>query len=286
MKNLNDFHLHIGESSWDSECLKIFNISAEKTFLHNDYFKHKTLNKFRVFKSIKIFMLVFFALLKNKKIIFTSINSDAMLVQAFFIFYKKCYFFIPNVCGYKEESHIGAKIYRFLIKSYAERVIVSDEVTQFCLRDHSPSSLENLFRLSKLDDLPKKSQANFIVVLPAPETHKDSNKIANHLYDFHLNIFNYFYLENINVFLLIHPRDRGHTIEKLKENNVPLNLIIDSSKITTLENVVYVSGFSSLCLNKRYNGDHGIWISMDGRDILKDEFTDCKKFLINIEDIL
>ena len=67
---------------------------------------------------------------------------------------------------------------------------------------------------------------------------------------------------------------------------MPLNLIIDSSKITTLENVVYVSGFSSLCLNKRYNGDHGIWISMDGRDILKDEFTDCKKFLINIEDIL
>ena len=201
-----------------------------------------------------------------------------MLVQMFFIFYKKCYFFIPNVCGFKEENHIGAKIYRFLIKNYSERVLVCDEVTYYCLKEFSPTPTEDLFCLSKLEDLPKKTQANFIVVLPAPETHKDSLNDIDLLYDFHVNIFNYFYTEKINVFLLPHPRDRGHTIEKLKENNVPLNLIIDSNKITTLENVVYVSGFSSLCLNKRYNGDHGIWIAMDGKDILKDEFTNCKNF--------
>ena len=39
MKNFNNFYLHIGESSWDSECLKIFNFKVEKTYLHNDYFQ-------------------------------------------------------------------------------------------------------------------------------------------------------------------------------------------------------------------------------------------------------
>lgn len=283
--NINNFYLHIGESSWDEECLKSFNITTVKTFLHNDYFKRKTLNNFRLVKSIKIFFLVLIAFLKNKKIIFTSINSDAMLVQLLFIFYKKCYFFIPNVCGYKNENHIGAKLYRTLIKFYSKRIIVSDEVSYQCLKRFNPTPTENLFTLSKLENLPNIKDSNVIVVLPAPETHKDSLKDVDLLYDFHLEIFRFFFSKKINVFLLPHPRDRGHTLKILKKDNIFLDSIIESNDIKELNNIIYVSGFSSLCLNRRYGGENGIWISINGKNILKDEFKNCKNFLIDIEDL-
>lgn len=280
-----NFYLHIGESSWDVECLNSFNIKTVKTFLHNDYFKKYSLNNHRVLKAIKIFLLVLCAFLKNKKIIFTSINSDSMLVQVLFIFYRKCYFFIPNVCGYKPEQHLGARIYRFLIRTYANRVLVSDEVTYSCLMNFKPSKMDKAFSLSKLEELPKKTDSSFIVVLPAPETHKDSLADIDLLYDFHINIYNFLSLDQIKVFMLPHPRDRGHTIKKLKDNQVPLSSIIQSDKIKELNNVIYVSGFSSLCLNKRYGGKYGIWLSMNNKNILKNEFKDCKDFLINIEDL-
>ena len=283
--NNNYFYLHIGESTWDVECINFFNIKTTKTYLHNDYFQKKTVNNHRTVKLIKIFFLVLIAFFKNEKIIFSSINSESMLTQILFIFYKKCYFFILNVCGYKKESHIGAKIYRFLINRYSSRVIISDQVTYQCLKSCNPTPTENLFTLSKLKDLPKKAVSNFIVVLPAPETHKDSLKDIDLLYNFHIDIFNFFYTKNIKVFLLPHPRDRGHTIKKLKENNVPLDKIIRSDKIRELDNVIYISGFSSLCLNKRYGGKYGIWVSINDKNILKNEFKECKNFLINIEDL-
>lgn len=281
----NSFYLHIGESSWDAQCLRHVGIDVQKSFLHNDYFQKSVSKNYRVLKTVKIFFLVFIAFLKNKRIIFSSINSDSMLVQLFFCFYNKCYFFIPNVCGYKMEQHIGAKIYRFLIQSYSTRVIVSDEVTHHCLRHFNPTPVSKLFSLSRLSELPKKNLSNFIVVLPTPETHKDSLNDSDFLYDFHLKVFNFFHSRNIRVFLLIHPRDRGDTIRNLKKNNIPLGSILDSNKIADLENVVYVSGFSSLCLNKRYGGSYGIWVSLERKNILKDEFKDCEKFLIDIEDL-
>lgn len=280
------YDLHIGESSWDIECLRNFGIKPKKSFLHNDYFQKNPKSGSRIKNFIKIFFLVLVAVLRNKRVIFTSINSDALLVQIVFLFYNKCFFLIPNACGYKSETHIGAKIYRIILKSYLDRVLVSDEVTYNCLSLIKPSKAGNIFSLSKCRDLPRKRDANFLIVLPAPETHKDSRADADMLYDFHLDIFLYFLKNGIKVNMLTHPRDRGHTIQKLKASGISLNLIIEPSQIQHLKAPIYVSGFSSLCLNKRYGGKHGIWARFNGKHILKKEFQGCERFLVDIENIL
>ena len=279
------FDLHIGESSWDAECLRAFNIIARKQFLHNDYFEKNSLNNNRILKTLKIFLSVLAAFVRSEKVVFTSINSDAMLVQLAFIFYTKCFFFIPNVCGYKKERHLGARLYRLIINSYSDRVLVSDEVSLKCLQSIKPTAVDNYFRLSTSDSLPSKHKANFIVVLPAPETHKDSLPDADLLYDFHIEIYRYLVSHDMSAYFLLHPRNRGHTEEKLRKENISAPSIIASQDIGKLENVIYISGFSSLCLNKRYGGAHGIWVSINGRNILKNEFEDCTEFLVELEEL-
>jgi hypothetical protein len=55
--NKNHFYLHTGESSWDAECLKVFNIKTNKKFLHNGLFQKRSVNNFRVIKALKYLSL-------------------------------------------------------------------------------------------------------------------------------------------------------------------------------------------------------------------------------------
>ena len=278
------FDLHIGESSWDRQCLELFKINVNKSILHNDYFNESS-NNARLLKLIKIFFAVLFAFISNKKIIFTSINSESMIVQTLFAFYKKSFFLIPNVCGFKMEKHFGAKLYRYLITTLKERVLVTDEVTFHCLKSYGAQPLGNIFELTKKTELPFSFIPNYIVVLPTPDTHSDLLDLVDKFYNFHFQAFNYLYRNQKNVYLVIHPRDRGYTTKELEKRKIPGSCIISNEKIKKLENIVYVSGISSLCLNKRYSGKHGIWISMNKENVLKDEFKNCEKFLIDIKEL-
>lgn len=285
----NKYDLHIGESSWDLECLNHHNFNINKSFLHNDYFAENVNFFWRLYRFFKIFFLVLIAVIKRQKIIFTSINSDSMLVQILFIWYKKTIFLLPNILGYKKEKNIGSRIYRYLIKNYKNRVIATDEITHYCLKDYGISVVRNPYRLES----PKKWNNDFyyFIIFPTPGTHKDLKNKSEKFFRFYLDLFDFFDRNFLNVFIMIHPRDRGETykaIKKLRKNYQHYSSKISNSEYikTYNQKSIYISGLSSMCLNKRYGGRYSALCSINGKNILKDEFKEAHIFLTDVSKIV
>ena len=289
MLNQPKYDLHIGESSWDLQCIKSHGFNPKKSFLHNDFFNENRNSLTRLKRFLVIFYLVFKSACLNQRIIFTSINSDSMLVQFLFIWYKKSIFILPNILGYKTETNFGSIIYRYLIKKYKSRVIATDEVTYFCLKDFDVSVVKNPFKLNP--PLKWHNKYNYLVIFPTPGTHKDLRDQSDTFFNFYLELFDLLYKKFTNVYIVIHPRDRGETISSISklrvDNKLYLNRLVqgDLSDFEA-DKTIYISGLSSLCLNRRYGAYYGTWCSIKNRNILKDEFKQAEIFLTDVFEII
>lgn len=289
MSQRHKYDLHIGESTWDFKCLELHGYLIKKSFLHNDYFNEDVSSLVRLNRFCIIFFLVFRAVIFQKKIIFTSINSDSMLVQLIFGWYRKAIFVLPNLLGYKQEKNFGARLYRSLIKIYKQRVIATDQITYHCLKDYSISIVERPFKLN----LPTKwtNDYSYLVIFPTPGTHKDLKKASDKFFKFYLELFDILDQTFSKVFIVTHPRDRGETLQairKLRKNYQLYTKKIANQNLESYDpkNTVYISGLSSLCLNRRYGANFGVLCSIDGKNILKNEFREAKLFLTDILDVV
>ncbi|WP_311568591.1 hypothetical protein [Photobacterium arenosum] len=272
--------LLIGESSWDLEaftqCLK----KPDEVLLHNDYFftSNKSNTSFfkRIITLLSVFFLVLTAIVKRKEIYFSSLNAEVLVVALMFSWYKRSNLFLPNVIG--DPCWYNKRLQRCLHK-YDSKIIVSDEVTYKNLRQYNCECGRKIFKF-KVPDKNKIKQMKYILVLPASLSHSNlSEDKAGSYYDFSFYIFNTMTSLGYDVFSLPHPRDR----EYLEKRKLDLN-VINSEDIKSMgDDVCYLSGHSSLSLNRRYGGKYGFWICDGNRNALHPSLSEENTTLVDIK---
>ncbi|EKO3514580.1 hypothetical protein [Vibrio fluvialis] len=272
--------LLVGESSWDLEaftkCLSV----PDKVLLHNDYFsksnKANTMFLRRFLTLIYVFFLVFYSVLKNRQIYFSSLNAEVLTIANLFSRYSYSYIFLPNVIG--DPKWYNKRLQRCFHKFHS-KIIVSDEVTYKNLRNYKCKYGNDFFKFTH----PDRNIANlikYIVVLPASLSHSNlSSENAMKYYDFSFSIYNELKRFGHEVYALPHPRDREYF------NNIELDLrLISSEQIKSMgDDVCYISGHSSLSLNKRYGGKYGVWVCNGNKHGLHPSLLKEKKTLVDIK---
>lgn len=249
-----------GESSWDQVVFTSSMGVKPVAYLHNNFFSFtnsKNRRKYhRFIFAVKTFVLVSYNLLFGRKVFFSSINFEVLLVALIFSSFKNCSIFLPNVLG-TPSTYSG--LFKYVVKSYGNRIIATDEVTL----KHIPESsraLKEVFKFRK----PVKfdSTLKYIVPLPASHTHTQVSDRADFYYNFSLFIAECLIKRGFQVYLLPHPRDK----EFFRASNFNNYSIIGADEISRFgENVCYCSAHSSLSLNRRYGGSYGVWIRLNSQ---------------------
>ncbi|ENJ2863927.1 hypothetical protein AB0530_000848 [Vibrio parahaemolyticus] len=269
----------IGESSWDLECYKKFFPGDSETFIHNDYFNESNISNTSKSYRIKIFMkvlkLALISLMRGREIYFSSLNFEVMFVAMIISKYKKSYIFLPNVIGDKQGYNVS---FNKLMSAYKSRVFPSDTVTLYNLREFCPVALPDIFTF-KVPDKDILDQVTYIVVMPAALSHASTKSSSKSFYEFSMQVAEKLSERYIRVFILPHPRDREY-YDSI-DNKVS---VISKNEIVKLgKNVCYISGHSSLSLNKRYGGDYGVWVNFDGNYSLHPSLVNNKELTIELD---
>jgi hypothetical protein len=265
----------IAESSWDVKCFLICMGSLHYAYTHNDFFSESNKRNTKIVKRITVLFRVLFHTLKSvfkkQNLYFSSLNFEVLIVALLFSNYSKSYIFIPNVIG--DITNYG-KLLQYVVSRYRSKVIVSDSVTKKILSEFKVSLSPQFFTFK----IPRKSQIAkliYIVVLPAAYSHTSTKNQVNGMYEFSFDIFNLL-RDRHEVYILPHPRDR----EYLKANYPET---IEHENIKKFgDKVCYISAGSSLSLNKRYGGDYGCWVSVNGENSLPDSLKRNSDFLVDI----
>lgn len=262
----------IGESSWDLECFSDQGFIALKYFLHNDYFAESNKKNTKFLRRLHVFLKVLgyalFNFILGRRVYFSSMNSEVMVIAFLFSFVFGNRLFIPNVLGDPAVAvGGGGKISRLLFRAYKNRVIVTDEVTFESLSKYNPVLSPNYYKF----ELPSKEclkNLSYIVVLPAVLSHKATKKASNAYYEYCLELGRLLVVFGYEVYFLPHPREEGILTGELVNSNY--GEIITSKEILEIQSpgLVYVSAYSSLSLNRRYGGRYGAWVAVEGFDIL------------------
>jgi hypothetical protein len=265
----------IGESSWDVECFLHCMGKLDYFYIHNDFFTESTKNntKFsrRLFVLIKVLYHTAKSILTRQDIYFSSLNFEVLIVALIVSFSKRTYIFLPNVIG--DISEYG-KLFQQVVNRYKGRVIVSDSVTSKTLGQNIVSISPEMFTFN----LPCKSERAklvYIVVLPAAHSHSSTKDLGNEMYNFTAEIFELL-SSKYKVYILPHPRDKEYTQEKYS------NTVTNEEIAKFGSNVCYISGASSLSLNRRYGGDYGCWVSIGGQNALPRSLQGCEELLTDI----
>ncbi len=278
---INNKYYLIGESSWDLECAITSKLDVKGSFLHNDFFiQSNSMNSkflYKLFNAVRACRESLLAIFQKKNILFSSFNSEIMIVAILFSFSSRTAIFCPNVLG-RMSNKEGASgvIIRAFFRAYCGRVLVTDEHTLKSLETFKPQLTPHYFKLN-IPKLEERKGLVYIVALPAVLSHKYSKNSSNDYYNFTISLVEVLMAHNLDVFLLPHPREEG----KLNSEHIfkKFNFISAAEVQKTQREICYVGAYSSLVLNKRYGGRYGIWFRIG----------DCKvipKGLEHIEDSL
>lgn len=280
----------ISESSWDVECAELVGIQVTKSFVHNDFFKTSNRENTKLSKRILVFFKVTWVSLKllvhRKELSYSSFNIEVVVPALVFSFYKKNKIFVPNVLA-NPDTYVGLRryLYRLLFRLYAKRIIVSDVVTKSELSEFNPILAKYFFRF----ELPKEitpGKTMFLFSLPAVTSHyatKDNaSKVLSHI----AQVIDCVSKHGCDIYLLLHPREEELGIFKITEKYK--EKIISSDVVMQIEpsDLVIISGYSSLSLNKRYGGRYGAWVSVNGDDGLPPHLEHFQKYLYDLESLM
>lgn len=269
----------IGESSWDIECFaKIYGYTP-KYFIHNDYFSSSNIYNTKILNRLATFFSVLYLAIVNfllcKRVLFSSLNSEVMLVARLFSGNKMFGLFIPN---FVVRPAVGSLLEK-LLNNFKGRIFVSDSLTKAALESYLPIMSDCAFSL-KAPERGKMSEVHFIVSLPAAYSHKETEKIADVLYGETLSIGRRLSKNGVEVYYLPHPRD-----EKIL---LPLDCrVIKPHQISSLgDEICYISIVSSLSLNKRYGGKYGVWIRSDSLNMSTNTRELYQRYSVELQDFL
>ncbi|HHX8525286.1 hypothetical protein L3V27_14085 [Vibrio sp. J2-3(2022)] len=268
----------IGESSWDSECFELCLGTLHSSYLHNDFFissnKNNTKLINRILVTIKSAFVSLKAIYRNDELYFSSLNFEVLIVAYFMRWYGNAYIFLPNTIGNPSSYN---KIFNKVMEAYKGKIYVSDTVTISTLEVFSASLPQKAFdfNLPNRDNL---KDIKYVVAFPAALSHKATGKESDKHYLFSQQIVDTLSGYGLEVYILPHPRDREYICDEFYGKET-----ISSDDIKDLgDNVCYVSACSSLSLNRRYGGEYGCWVSIDGIDSLPESLAVKKQDLVDI----
>ncbi len=268
----------IGESSWDSECFELCIGSLHSSYLHNDYFtsSNKTNTKLinRIFVTIKSAFFSLKAIYREDELYFSSLNFEVLIVAYLMRWYGNAYIFLPNTIGNPSSYN---KIFNKVMGAYKGKIYASDTVTVSTLKVFSASLPQRVFDFN-LPSRDNVKDIKYVVAFPAALSHKVTGKDSDKHYLFSQQIVDKLSAYGLDVYILPHPRDREYICDEFYGKET-----ISSDNIKDLgDNVCCVSACSSLSLNRRYGGEYGCWVSIDGADSLPESLAANKKDLVDI----
>lgn len=267
----------IGESSWDIECLESQGFQIRSKILHNDFFldnsNSKNTSRYnRILSMLKITIFILVNYSRERKLVFTSFNFEAIIFARLLAPLKNTLIFCPNVMYPPEEkqSKSGDRLQK-IFKKYKGRIIVSDQVSQASLKKYSAYLSKNYFKFS-IPNFENLENLTFIVVMPAVLTHEHSMKKSDQYYKHSVYITEWLIEQKLAFKILPHPREEGR-LQSSSLKNMSNNFITQSELSNLSTEKCYLSGYSSLSLNKRYGGSFGFWVKAPGIDIIPNGIT-------------
>jgi hypothetical protein len=272
--------LLIAESMWDVKCFKSIYGLDIRYFLLYDYTKKGKRGWFyRGLRFILALFLFFYNMAKNNEIIISDLNREGIWLLR--IPYRKKYAFFPNVLVKGEEK----KNYQLRNKSLLplaqdRKVFFSDNVTVELFGGSYPD--QDLFHLDDLEDIKINKNSLFLIILPASFTHHHTSDNAEERYRYLVTIGLNILKLGFNVYFKPHPRDWKTNKNRIL-NLVPSNLINFDKEYA--QNIVYISYFSSVSLNKRYGAGFGLWLCDSYQEAEKDTFEELYRFSISSDNL-
>jgi hypothetical protein len=263
----------IAESSWDVECVQEQGFEIGSKLIHNDFFASSAANKSntRLFSRLKsliaIFLRVAFWSFKNKKILFSSFNAEALYVAKFFSKNPNVYIFCPNVMSdpMKDNSIASVRL-EGVYKTFANKIFVTDSVSFSSLQRYQPI-LTNKHYKFRVPSVQQMRELLYVVVMPAVMSHDKTKAKSDVFYSFTRYLIDWLKGNGLDFVVLPHPREYQH-VYKLDIISSEVKVISQQELAKIKQNKCYLSSFSSLSLNKRYGGDYGFWVKPPSYNLL------------------
>lgn len=164
------------------------------------------------------------------------------------------FIFIPNVIIWNQTKEREQTLAPY---AKEKRIIFSDQISHYLCYGTTASDLPSLESLPAIKSSRSKM---FLVVLPSVFSHKHTKKFAEQIINELLSLANDIEKRGNKVLVATHPREsamQNNLIDK-KCNAQRFNPEIHSGS-----EIVYISFYSSVSINKKYGPGLGYWISFD-----------------------
>lgn len=272
----------IAETEWDFQQLVARNdLNRVNTtvFYTNNYYR-KSFRKSKLLRLVtlvviivKTYILKFFG--SGIKVFVSDLNFEGQFICK--IPNLVDFIFIPNVIVWNQNE----KRQRMLAPyAKAKRLIFSDQIS------HNLCYAKTENGLAMLDSLTELSTARsrlFLVILPSVFSHEHTKKFAEKIINELLSLANEIDKLGFRVFVAAHPREYTQHTRLIEEkcNAKPLN-----SKIHSSDEIVYISFYSSVSLNKKYGPGLGYWISFSEDIDMDAGYQMLRNFAVSKQDFM
>ena len=272
----------IAETEWDFQQLVArtdLNKVNITVFYTNNYYR-KSFRKsklLRLFKFLvillKTYILKFFG--NNITIFVSDLNFEGQFICK--IPNLVDFIFIPNVIVWNQNE----KRQRMLAPyAKAKRIVFSDQISHYLCYAKTETGLAMLDSLTELSTVRSRL---FLVILPSVFSHEHTKKLAEEIINELLSLANEIDKLGFKVFVAAHPREYAQQARLIEEkcNAKPFN-----SKVHSSDEIVYISFYSSVSLNKKYGPGLGYWISFSEDVDMDAGYQMLRSFAISKQDFI